>query len=148
MIFIEVTHAKMKTKNGSISVHIIYFWHWLSVFLQRRGEISVVWFLCITDSFSLNLIVFVCFKKACEDRCEHNVKAVFLWDSFPSEIWCFITSLSRMSPDTCLLLMKTFHQNHVHTEMVDVGLICENLGRLYIYSVLVSLFVLYLVAPT
>lgn len=148
MIFIEVAHAKMKTNNGSISVHIIYFWLWLSVFPQRRGEISVIWSLSITDSFSLNSIVFLCFKKACEDRCEHNIKAVFLWDSFPSEISSFITSLSRMSPDTCLLLMKTFHQNHVYTEMVDVELICENLGRLYIYSLLVSLCVLYLVSPT
>lgn len=148
MIFIEVAHAKMKTNNGSISGHIIYFWHWLSVFPQRRRGISVVWSLFIADSFSLNRIVFVCFKKACEDRCEHNVKAVFLWDSFPSEIWSFITSLSRISPDTSLLLMKTFHQNHVYTEMVDVELICENLGRLSIYSVLVSLCMLYLVAPT
>lgn len=35
--------------------------------------------------------------------------------------------------------MKTFHQNHVYTEMVDVELICENLGRLHLFSIGISL---------
>lgn len=127
-MFKRVIQAKVTTKKW---VHIIYNRYQLS-FLLRRGEKG--WFLITTASFSLILLLFVCYTKVCEDRWEHNTKTVFIQDSFPNDTLSFITSWIRISHDACLVLMKTFPLNYVHIEMVDVELICGNLGRLHIFE--------------
>lgn len=58
-------------------------------------------------------------------------------DLFPYEILSFKTSLSRASHDACLVVIKAFHQNAVHTEIAGMELAWGNLWEI------VSLWVIF-----
>lgn len=58
-------------------------------------------------------------------------------DLFPYEILSFKASLNRTSHDACLVVIKVFHQNAVHTEIAGMEFACGNLWEI------VSLWVIF-----